>query len=264
MKYKDFIKYGIKDGQQYYKLKNAKNHKKYWFESELKELGLIKKTVMIIGDTHIPFVHPNYLKFCCNVRDKYNPDIIVHIGDLIDNHAISYHEHDPDGYSAGGEIIKARKELKKWIKEFPKMLICRGNHDILPARKAKTMGIPRVMLKEHNEIWDLPDTWEWQEYFEIDDVRYVHGSGKAGKYMHVLWAQENRQSTVSGHGHSSAGVEYMASHNSLIFGMGVGCGIDIKKYAFEYGKDYARRPILGCGIVEKGINAKFIPMKLGG
>jgi hypothetical protein len=44
--------------------------------------------------------------------------------------------------------------------------------------------------------------------------------------------------------------------------MAVGCGIDKNAYAFEYGRDFKKRPILGCGIVFSPTNAQFIPMKL--
>jgi len=45
--------------------------------------------------------------------------------------------------------------------------------------------------------------------------------------------------------------------------MSVGCGIDRRSYAFAYGKDFKKKPILGCGVVmEKGRYAQFIPMQL--
>ena len=69
--------------------------------------------------------------------------------------------------------------------------------------------------------------------------------------------------TVIGHVHSSAGVQYLASKRDLIFGMNVGCGIDIKSYAMAYGKNFANRPVLGCGVVQGGQDASFVPMLIG-
>ena len=34
--------------------------------------------------------------------------------------------------------------------------------------------------------------------------------------------------------------------------MNVGCGIDAKAYAFNYGKDSRKKPILSCGVVIDG------------
>jgi hypothetical protein len=49
----------------------------------------------------------------------------------------------------------------------------------------------------------------------------------------------------------------------MIFGMNVGCGVDVKAYAMAYGKVYPKKPTLGCGIVIDGKIALFIPMDLG-
>ena len=38
------------------------------------------------------------------MQTKYNPTEILFIGDILDNHASSYHELDPDGYSAGDDL----------------------------------------------------------------------------------------------------------------------------------------------------------------
>ena len=92
---------------------------------------------------------------------------------------------------------------------------------------------------------------------------YKHGTGFCGKYAHVTACERSRMSTVIGHTHSSAGVEYLASSKDCIFGMNVSSGIDRKAYAFAYGKDFPRKPILGCGVVtDKGRFAQYFPMEV--
>lgn len=54
------------------------------------------KNVLIIGDTHMPFEHKHYLEFCVETKKKYKCNTILHIGDTVDLHSISYHEHDPN------------------------------------------------------------------------------------------------------------------------------------------------------------------------
>ena len=73
---------------------------------------------------------------------------------------------------------------------------------------------------------------------------------------------KSQQSIVQGHVHTSGGVSYVTSKNNRIFGMSVGCGINISEYAFVYRKHQPTRPILGCGIVVNGKDAYFIPMHL--
>lgn len=219
--------------------------------------------VGIIGDTHEPFTHPGYLDFCRKTFKEWKCKRFVHIGDVCDNHAISFHDSDPDGHGAGEEAKVARKSLKRWSKAFPKLQICIGNHDALIYRKANAHGLPNSWIKGYNEFWETPQTWQWDFDFDIDNVKYQHGTGKSGQYAHVKWSESNRQSTVIGHLHSFGGVNYMASKKDLIFGLNVGCGIDISKYAFEYAKNFANRPTLGCGVVyENGHKGIFIPMKL--
>jgi len=220
---------------------------------------------LVIGDTHIPFEHQEYLPFCKRVQKAWKCSRVVHIGDLVDNHAISYHEHDPDGWSPLSEMEEADSHLAPWFKAFPKLYLCRGNHDSLVNRKGKTVGLPTRCFAEFRDIWKLPIDWFDSFEWEFDNVIYKHGTGSSGKYAHVQCAVDARQSCVIGHTHATAGVEWLANSKEIIFGMNVGCGVDRKTYAFKYGKDFRRKPILGCGVVSvssKGTNAQFVPMTL--
>jgi hypothetical protein len=222
------------------------------------------KNTGIIGDTHLPFMHPEYPNFCYEVFDFFGCSNIVHIGDEVDNHGISYHEKDPDGHSAGREADLAQEELYKWYALFPNVKVCIGNHTALPYRKAYTNGLPKRYIKTYNQIWNAPKGWNWQPEFEIDDVLYTHGIGSSGQNGAIKKAKDNRQSTVIGHIHSFGGANYSSSNKDLIFGLNVGCGIDINAYAMAYGKNFSVRPTLGCGVVlDHGKTALFIPMDLG-
>ena len=219
--------------------------------------------VLIIGDTHEPFCHPNYLEFCKEVQKRCRCKTVVHIGDLVDNHSISYHEHDPNGWSPLEEMKQTDVVLKRWFKAFPKLKLCRGNHDALVDRKGKTVGLPKRCFKDFRDIWELPKEWEDGFEFVIDNVLYKHGNGFSGDRGHVKAAEKSRLSTVIGHIHSFAGVNYMASSRDLIFGMNCGSGIDTNKYAFAYGKDFPSKPILSVGVVtDFGRYAQVMPMKL--
>lgn len=223
-----------------------------------------QRNILVLGDTHIPFELDGYLEFCKRIGDYYKCSRVVHIGDLVDNHAISYHEHDPNGWSPEEEMRETDKILKRWFKAFPEVYLCLGNHDSLVDRKSKTVGLPRRCFKPFREMWNLPKKWKDDFAFEFDNVLYTHGTGYSGKQGHILAAFDNRMSTVTGHLHSVAGVEYLANTRGLIFGMGVGCGIDETKYAFEYGKGFRRKPIVSCGVVSytnRGINGTVFPMK---
>jgi len=221
--------------------------------------------VLVIGDTHLPFVHPEYLAFCKRIEQAFKCTKVVHIGDLVDNHAISYHDHDPNGRSPLDEMYLADSMLKDWYKAFPNVSMCLGNHDRLVDRKSKTVGLPSRVFQPFRKIWELPNGWTDDFEFIIGGVKYLHGTGYSGSLAHIQAAHDHRMSCVMGHLHSIVGIEYLANSKDIIFGMSVGCGIDRKAYAFEYGREHKRKPILSCGVVEytkHGINARVIPMEL--
>ena len=49
-------------------------------------------------------------------------------------------------------------------------------------------------------------------------------------------AKDNFRSTVIGHFHSQAGAKWWANPEFRVFGMSVGCGIDVSRLQFEYGR----------------------------
>lgn len=223
----------------------------------------MRNSILVIGDTHIPFEVPGYLEFCKHIYDRCKCEKVVHIGDLVDNHAINYWEHDPDGDSPLAEMNRADEHLVEWFRIFPEVYLCRGNHDRMVDRKGKTSGLPSRALKDFREIWKLPVGWydDWQ--FEIDGVRFQHGTGYSGDNAHLKAAYNNRQSTVIGHTHSQCSVGYLANEKDCVFGMNVGCGILRKSYAFNYGRDFKKKPIVSCGIVtDKGKYCQVFPMEL--
>ena len=223
----------------------------------------MSKTTLVIGDTHVPFEHKGYLGFCKRIYKAFKCVRVVHIGDLVDNHAISYHEHDPDGWAPADEMKEADNHLKAWFKAFPKVSLCLGNHDRLPDRKGKTVGLPRRCFRSFRERWGLPKTWKTDFAFVYDNVCYQHYA--SGKYGYIQAALDNRMNTVTGHLHSSAGVGLVANEKDLIFGMGVGCGINRHTYTFNYGRQMRKKPIISCGIVSAtkyGVNAQVFPMEL--
>lgn len=217
--------------------------------------------VLAIGDVHFPFEHQDMLKFLTAIKKKYNPNLIIQMGDLFDNHSTSRWEHDPDGYSPGDELKAARKHSKGLFKLFPRVTMILGNHDVRSAKKAFSVGISAHVLSSPHEIMGLPKGWEVTNEYIIDGVRYVHGDGFSGHNAHRKAAATSMQSTAIGHIHSHAGVAYLANHNGLYFGLNVGCLIDHHKYAFEYAKFCPDKPILGCAIIDKGV-PHFIPMLL--
>lgn len=216
-------------------------------------------TVLAIPDLHCPFEHKDALKFLKAVVKKYKPNEIVFLGDEVDMHALGDYDHDPDGMSVGKELDKAIEHLRPFYELFPKVKVCTSNHTARPYRRAFKYGISRRFLKEYAEFLEAPKGWVWADTWEVDDVVYEHGEGYTGASAAAKSAQGNMSSTVIGHIHSFAGIQYGANTKHLFFGFNAGCLIDRHAYAFAYGKKLKAKPILGCGIIKDGIPT-FIPM----
>lgn len=222
------------------------------------ELGV--RNVLVIPDLHIPFTHPDALKHVLKVKKEFNTNEVVFIGDVNDSYCFSRYLKSPDSYGAKKEVIEAKEMLKEWIREFPDASVCIGNHDMRINKKLVDSGIPNSFLKTYNEIYEIPDTWKWGRSFNIDDVIYTHGV-KTGQYAHVNTARDLRKSVCMGHIHSVAGIEYLEGSENRIFGMCVGCLVDMDSYAFAYAKEYTRKSIMSCGVVlNNGTLPLIVPM----
>jgi len=247
------IQYQIENNKKYTTsqdvFKNAFFDNSNWEQKAIKVFKQalnVKKNVLVIGDLHEPFCLDGYLEHCIGTYNKYKCNEVVFIGDIIDNHASSYHETDPDGYSAGKELKIAIQRIKQWYSAFPKATVIIGNHDRLIMRKAQTAGLSKLWIKDYAEVLGTP-SWNFTDSIEIDNVLYIHGEGGTARSR----ARRDLQSIVQGHLHSQAYIEWIVGAKFKIFGMQVGCGVDHRSYAMAYGKE-GPKPAIACGVVLQG------------
>jgi len=217
--------------------------------------------VLAIPDMHSPFLHRDAVAFLGAVKQKQKPDKVVCLGDEIDAHALSNYDADPDGMSAGDELRRAIEDLQPVYKMFPNVMVCTSNHTARPYRKAYKHGIPRSLMREYRDWLEAPAGWEWRDKWIIDGVHYIHGEGFSGAAGAIKAAQAHMASTVIGHLHSDAGIAFLSNSAKLIWGLNAGWLGDRRAYSMAYGKHLAKRPILGCGIVNRGMPF-FLPMVL--
>tara|TARA_S200002703_G_C3702566_1_gene215792 strand:- start:24 stop:500 length:477 start_codon:yes stop_codon:yes gene_type:complete len=157
--------------------------------------------------------------------------------------------------SGAYELAQAIEHVEAWSKAFPEADVIIGNHDRIIMRKAFTSSVPKEWIKDYNEV--LGTSWNWVERIEYDGVQYVHGEGGTARTK----AKNDFQSTVQGHIHTQAYVEWMVGNNFKLFGMQVGCGIDRNSYAAGYAKHFKKQAI-GCGVVIGGHTAFNVLMEL--
>ena len=224
--------------------------------------NLDPNNTLVIGDTHAPFTREGYLEHNIKIQRDYKCGTIVHIGDVIDNSYSSFHETNPDGHSAGDELDYAIESLQPWFKAFPNVKVCLGNHDLIINRKAFSAGLSKRWIKGLGDVLGAPN-WNFDIEHVIHDVLYTHGTGTSGQNSAYNRAINRRMSVVQGHLHSEASIRFNVSQKDIIFGMQVGCGVDEKKYAFDYAKANPRKFIISSGaVLNKGKNPILIPMEL--
>lgn len=220
--------------------------------------------VGVIGDTHIPYELDGYLEFCQETFDEWECDTIVHVGDLLDHHALSFHDSEPELKGANGELYDAIERLQPWYEAFPELRLITGNHDRIPARQLRKLGLDdAIWMRSLQDVYDMPDGWIVGQEFILDGVVYHHGETAGGINGFRQDALRRMQRTVSGHNHGNSGISASASDHRLVWGMAVGCGIDVAKMAFAYGKHFAMKPIVSCGIVVDGVHPYIEYMDLG-
>lgn len=219
------------------------------------------KSILILSDMHWPFAHPDTVEFLKAVKAKYKPDTVVCIGDEIDGHSWSFHDHNPDLPSPGEELKQAIKALQPIYKLFPKVTVLESNHGSLVYRKALATGLPVATIKGYREIIEAPKGWNWVDKLTLNTrlgpVHFIHGKSASPGKISQLYGM----SVVEGHFHESSSITYTSTPERLLFAMKTGCLVDDNALSMAYNKLNAKRPIISLGVIINGI-PQLVPMLL--
>lgn len=134
-------------------------------------VGLIlgdRGNTLVISDMHLPYHHKDSLDFLAALDKEFEFGRILNVGDLYDHHRGSYHESEVDAMSEEEEFFAAQKAAHELQSLFPNMIITEGNHDCIPQRKAKTLGLSSHMIKDYNQMYETAPTWEWVYEYWFD------------------------------------------------------------------------------------------------
>lgn len=218
-------------------------------------------TILCIPDQHFPFNHVDIFRFLAAVAKKFKPDKIVNLGDEVDSHSMSMHDHSPDLPSPNDEMEMALTRLRHLYKLFPKMDILESNHGSLYYRRAAKNGLPKRVIKSYREILEAPKDYHWHHDLELHSgdskILFCHGLSND-----ALKNSKNKSMCfVQGHYHSKFEIKYWANSERLFWGVTSGCLIDYKALAFEYGRLALDKPILGATVIVNGFPL-LVPMVL--
>lgn len=217
-----------------------------------------EQAILIISDTHKPYDHIDATAFLKELKNEFKPTRVIHIGDEVDYHTISFHDKDPDtDFSPSSELKASIASLQGLYELFPKLHIMESNHGSLVYRRQKYHGIPRAMFKSYKEILKAPRGWTWHEELKIDNTLFKHHVSS-----NITEAVKNKGcNVVQGHNHTIMDIDYVTYGKFSHFGMTVGCLIDRKAMVYRYANANLALAMLGTGVIYKGRPMLF-PMKL--
>jgi hypothetical protein len=227
----------------------------------VKSINAIGQKVLIISDLHFPVAHPDWYIFLKEIKRVHRPDIVINVGDEVNGAGISFHDKDSALPNADAELEKAIEEIQYLHELFPKMYLCESNHGSLVFRRIKHHGIPMAHIRPLHELYNTPK-WSWHHEIllrtKCGDVSIVHG--KTGGYNKL--SMEQGCSAIQGHFHQKFEITWHESAHGSRFNMIVGCLIDKDSIAFNYGKNFSKKPILGVGFIDKSGDPFLIRMRL--
>jgi len=223
--------------------------------------------VLVIPDLHAPYHHPDTIEFLKWVQEwRGCRERVVSVGDLYDFHSMSRFISEVDAPNAKLEYQRAKEFVDELIEAFPCGDLVLGNHDLIPQRQMKEMGLLTELLKGDNDLYNLPDTWNIHPFYHVVepdswDVLVEHGIGSGGKYGCANTSKEKSCSYVQGHTHSAAAVIYRTTHAGTTFGMNVGSCVDSSSLAMRYGKYGTRKGVTSCGVIYNSSHAEVVTME---
>lgn len=222
--------------------------------------------VLYIPDLHCPGMREGFPDFLVGISEAWSCDRFVCTGDLIDWNSINFHGRTPGTPSVEREIDLARSQVAEIYKRFPECEWLIGNHDALPTRHAEASGLPLDIIRSEVDYWGLSGWQVYPRYYDllVDGCIVRHGDkGRSNKFNAAkVQADDEHNSVICGHFHAQAGVSWGANQTKRYFGLQVGCGIDSERLMFSYGRRFANKPVIGCGVVIDGEFPVFEPMHI--
>jgi predicted phosphodiesterase len=203
----------------------------------------------IFPDTQIPYQDHAFVKRMLRVVRAYKPDVIVHVGDLVDM-------PEPSRWTKGsaGEFAPTLQAsldqtydlLKEIRKAAPNAVIrCKaGNHDerlekYINQYAPALASLRSSSLPDQLRLDELGILYERKPFLVAPDVMVLHGHERAyssisGKYE-LERIRQHGMSVVTGHTHTPVLVttaQAVGFNQKHFFGMNVGHAMDVKKVGY--------------------------------
>jgi predicted phosphodiesterase len=218
------------------------------------------KKICILPDIHCPAADMPKLRDLSRFAKKWQPDIVVQLGDLTDQRMWSRFSHEPDADNASTEWEKTVEQVAEVHSLFPSMTILLGNHCERYMKRAFEVSIPKQLIKSLEELFPY-EGWMWHTGNQplvlntpTGNVSFMHGDNCNANLSQL--AQRVGMSTVRGHTHQ-AGLLYTQTFQGSMFAMECGCIVDESHPAMGYAAKSPKRCFIGFATIENGVPELF-------
>lgn len=208
--------------------------------------------VLVISDTHFPYHHGKSLAKVLALVKKERPDVVIQIGDLLDQYTFSKYSRSHDLTTPATEISAGVSDARKmWsaIKKTARKARCYqvlGNHD-LRLKKRIMERLPELeSLYDYKSLYQFPGVKTLKsdrDFLEIDGVVYCHGWLSES----IAHAKHFNKPTVHGHRHRPA-----IETSGELWSMDVGFLGDEAQLPFNYTMSKLTKWKRAVGIVDSG------------
>lgn len=177
---------------------------------EIRPIARKTRRVLFVPDCHHPNIHLKAWNLMLRAAARWQPEVIVVLGDFLDGESLSLHEADaPTELDFSTEVDAVGKALTQLddLGASTKIYI-EGNHEQrlsrFLARRApalyRSMSLP--------ELLKLRETgWQWVPYrksVKLGKLHLTHDTGSAGANAHRFSARAFMGSAIIGHTHRMA------------------------------------------------------------
>lgn len=212
---------------------------------------------LIIPDLQAPAHHPDALAFLCAVRDRYETQQTVCIGDEVDLNFLSDFAKLPESDQPHSEWAAAQGFMRSLYAEFREGWSLTSNHVDGRISKARTRGrLPAAFLRPVEDLLDAPAGWSWHSELRCGDILIRHGHRDTSALKRMITEEipamyGRHYSLLIGHYHSRIGVATadIKIGTKFYWGAFSGALVDPKHPFFSYSRGTER---LGTVVLKHG------------
>lgn len=213
--------------------------------------------ILVIGDTHFPYVDQAYLNKIYREIQEHRPAVVVQIGDLYDQYCFSRYSKSSDFTSPEDELAAGRKgaeemwnKIRKLVPKA-KLFNLKGNHDLRISKRIseKLPELEGILAPGLNDLYKFKGVYTVRDERTetmIDGVMFIHGYlSKLGDH-----AKKNLMSVVCGHSHVGGAV-FFSHRGQTLFELNVGYVADKEALPLQYGQQKMKNWTPGFGLLSK-------------